>query len=139
MKKFIIFYALNKEQKQCIIKAKNLYEARNLAQKSFENIISIEEYFGATKHKIKEEELIFILKDLSMVLKAGLSLQEAILEFTRSNHDVYIAKIFSAIYNKLKNGSSYNEAFRSVLNSRECAVLKICDGKEDLYRAFEII
>ncbi|EAJ0341946.1 hypothetical protein YZ28_05015 [Campylobacter lari] len=87
MKKFIIFYTLNKGQKQCIIKAKNLYEARNLAQKSFENIIGVEEYFGATKHKIKEEELIFILKDLSMVLKAGLSLQEAILEFARSNHN----------------------------------------------------
>ncbi|MCV3430578.1 type II secretion system F family protein [Campylobacter lari] len=139
MKKFIIFYALNKEQKQCIIKAKNLYEARNLAQKSFENIISVEEYLGAAKHKIKEEELIFILKDLNMVLKAGLSLQEAILEFARSNHDVYVAKIFNVIYNKLKNGSSYNEAFRGILNSRECAILKICDGKEDLYKAFEII
>ncbi|AJC90309.1 transformation system, type II secretion system membrane protein CtsF [Campylobacter subantarcticus] len=139
MKKFIIFYILNKEQKQCVIKAKNLYEARNFAQKSFENIISIEEYFGIIKHKIKEEEFIFILKDLNMVLKAGLSLQEVILEFARSNHDAHIAKIFSVIYNKLKNGSSYNEAFRGILNSRECAILKICDGKEDLYKAFEII
>ncbi|WP_261544982.1 type II secretion system F family protein [Campylobacter lari] len=139
MKKFIIFYILNQEQKQCIIKAKNLYEARNLAQKSFENIISVEEYFGVIKHKIKEEELIFILKDLYMVLKAGLSLQEAILEFARSNHDMRITKIFSVIYNKLKNGSSYNEVFRDILNSRECAILKICDGKEDLYKAFEII
>ncbi len=139
MKKFIIFYILNQEQKQCIIKAKNLYEARNLAQKSFENIISVEEYFGVIKHKIKEEELIFILKDLYMVLKAGLSLQEAILEFARSNYDMRITKIFSIIYNKLKNGSSYNEVFRDILNSRECAILKICDGKEDLYKAFEII
>ncbi|ENQ6619235.1 type II secretion system F family protein [Campylobacter lari] len=139
MKKFIIFYILNQEQKQCIIKAKNLYEARNLAQKSFENIISVEEYFGVIKHKIKEEELIFILKDLYMVLKAGLSLQEAILEFARSNYDMRITKIFSVIYNKLKNGSSYNEVFRDILNSRECAILKICDGKEDLYKAFEII
>ncbi|HEC1786714.1 TPA: hypothetical protein R1733_001582, partial [Campylobacter lari] len=58
MKKFVIFYVLNKEQKQYIIRARNLYEARNFALKSFVNIISVEEYFKPIKHKIKEEELI---------------------------------------------------------------------------------
>ncbi|OCX43136.1 hypothetical protein A7X81_07785 [Campylobacter ornithocola] len=139
MKKFIIFYILNQDQKQCIVEARNLYEARSFALKSFTNIISIEEYFEPIRHKIKEEELIFILKDLSMILKAGLSLQEAILEFARSSHEKQNIKIFNTIYNKLNNGSSYSEAFKDILNSRECAILKICDGKEELYRAFDII
>ncbi|HEC1797248.1 TPA: type II secretion system F family protein [Campylobacter lari] len=139
MKKFVIFYVLNKEQKQYIIRARNLYEARNFALKSFVNIISVEEYFKPIKHKIKEEELIFILKDLNMILKAGLSLQEAILEFLKSSYEKQNIKIFNTIYNKLNNGSSYNEAFKDILNSRECAILKICDGREDLHRALDII
>lgn len=139
MKKFVIFYVLNKEQKQYIIRARNLYEARNFALKSFVNIISVEEYFKPIKHKIKEEELIFILKDVNMILKAGLSLQEAILEFLKSSYEKQNIKIFNTIYNKLNNGSSYNEAFKDILNSRECAILKICDGREDLHKALDII
>ncbi|RKO64987.1 hypothetical protein CKA54_02260 [Campylobacter sp. P255] len=139
LKKFIINYIVKEKSKQRIIKANNLYEARMIALKSHFEIISIEEYFGAVKYKFKDEDLIFILKDLNMMLKAGLSLQEAILEFSRSNYEKQVAQIFNIIYQKLSNGSTYDQAFANVLSVRECAILKICEGKGDLHQAFGII
>ncbi|AJC85911.1 transformation system, type II secretion system membrane protein CtsF [Campylobacter sp. RM16704] len=139
MKKFIITYVLNNESKQRIIKAKNLYEARIWALEKYSKLVDIQEYFEQTKHKIKDEDLVFILKDLSVVLKSGMSLQEAILEFINYAYDEKVVNKFSVVYNKLINGYSYEESFIGILNSRELAVLKICEGKQELSKAFDII
>ncbi len=139
MKRYLITYLFNQEEKQIIIKANNLYEARIKALEKYKILVDIKEYFDERNIKIKEEELIFVLKDLKIVLHAGLSLQEAILEFCQNSYDKKITNIFQNIFQKLKNGLSYEEAFRDILNSTELAILKICEGKQDLSKAFEII
>ncbi|TXE88428.1 type II secretion system F family protein [Campylobacter volucris] len=139
MKDFIITYISNHKEKQSIIKAKNLYEARIKALQKYNSLVEVKECCIQKNIKIKEEELIFILKDLYMILKAGLSLQEAILEFSQHSYDKKITFIFNEIYQKLKNGSAYEEAFKDLFNLRELAILKICDGKEELNEAFKII
>ncbi|WP_291950627.1 type II secretion system F family protein [Campylobacter sp.] len=139
LKRYLITYLFNQEEKQIIIKANNLYEARIKALEKYKILVDIKEYFDERNIKIKEEELIFVLKDLKIVLHAGLSLQEAILEFCQNSYDKKITNIFQNIFQKLKNGLSYEEAFRDILNSTELAILKICEGKQDLSKAFEII
>ncbi|MBF7047768.1 type II secretion system F family protein, partial [Campylobacter volucris] len=139
MKEFIITYIFNHKEKQSIIKAKNLYEARIKALQKYDTLVEVKEYFAQKNIKIKEEELIFILKDLHMILKAGLSLQEAVLEFSQHSYDKKITFMFNQIYQRLKNGSTYEEAFKDLFNPRELAILKICEGKEELNEAFKII
>ncbi|MBX1885521.1 type II secretion system F family protein [Campylobacter peloridis] len=139
MKKFKIIYMINDKQKQTFLKAKNTYEARMQALKKYHTIVEIQELEEKQRAKFKEEELIFIFKDLNMILKAGLSLQEAVLEFCNNAYDQKITHNFKIIYKKLKNGTSYDDAFSGILNSTELAMLKICNGKEDLSKAFDII
>ncbi|MCR6576761.1 type II secretion system F family protein [Campylobacter insulaenigrae] len=139
LKCYVITYLLNKQEKQIVIKAKNLYEARIKASEQYEFLVDIKEYCNEKQLKIKEEELIFLLKDLKIILNAGFSLQEAILEFCQNSYDRKITNIFYNIFQKLKNGLSYEESFKDILNSRELAILKICEGKQDLSKAFEII
>ncbi|CAM4065810.1 type II secretion system F family protein [Campylobacter armoricus] len=139
MKKFIITYIINEKTKQCVIKAKTLYEARLLALKKYSKLVDIQEYSSQIKEKLKDEELIFILKDLSVILKAGMSLQEAVLEFKNYTYDKKVSNKFGEIYNKLINGYSYEKSFMCILNSRELAILKICEGKQELSKAFDII
>lgn len=123
---------------QDIIYAKTLHEARVKTLKLNLKLIKIEEY-SDKNYKIKEVDLIFLLKDLNSMLKAGLSLQESLEELCVNSYEKNIKHIFMDILQKLENGFSYTQAFGIIFNSQELAILSICEGKEDLDKAFGII
>ena len=125
-----------------IIKAQNKFIAQKIAHQKGINaaqIVELEKRAFARRKKLTNANLVLIFKELSLLVDAGISLQQALDELCQNDENKNNKIFFQRLISSLKSGQSLSQAFENsgfAFDKSELALIKMGENTGDLAFVF---
>lgn len=137
----LVFLHKGKRLKK-IIRAENFNTAQSIALKQKVQILELKESKNSSFFKLKNEKLILFFKEFTLLLNAGLSVQEALKELELCLEDKSLLKRLKLLEYNLNLGHKLSQAFEKSdfgLSLVELAFIKMSENIGNLSTALEQI
>lgn len=135
-------YEISTPTSTFIIEAPNKFIAAKLAKAKGARIVSIQELnlpSTAWRKRLKSSNLTLIFKELSLLVNAGISLQQAVSELYQNDTNKNNKLFFQRLVNSLKSGQNLSQAFENsgfAFDKSELALIKMGENTGDLAFVF---
>lgn len=135
-------YEISTPTSTFIIEAPNKFIATKLAKAKGARITSIQELnlpSTAWRKCLKSSNLTLIFKELSLLVNAGISLQQAVSELYQNDTNKNNKLFFQRLVNSLKSGQNLSQAFENsgfAFDKSELALIKMGENTGDLAFVF---
>ena len=135
-------YEISTPTSTFIIEAPNKFIAAKLAKAKGVRITSIQELnlpSTAWRKRLKSSNLTLIFKELSLLVNAGISLQQAVSELYQNDTNKNNKLFFQRLVNSLKSGQNLSQAFENsgfAFDKSELALIKMGENTGDLAFVF---
>ena len=131
-------YEITSAQNSFVIEAENKFIAAKLAKSRGISVVDIKELSTpsfAWQRRLKSVDLAMFFNELSLLLQAGISLQQALSELSASNEDKRLRIFLQRLILSLKSGQNLSYAFENsgfYFEKSELALIKMGESTGDL-------